>query len=43
MDHDVVGKHKPGMGITLGVIGGALLWATAWGGWRLFLYFLDIG
>jgi hypothetical protein len=43
MEHDGVSKHNPGKGITLGVIGSALLWITAWGGWRLFLYFLDIG
>ncbi len=43
MEHDAVGKHKPAMGIALGVISSGVLWATAWGGWRLFLYFLDIG
>jgi hypothetical protein len=43
MDHDAVGRHNPGKGIALGVIGGAVLWTTAWGGWRLFLYFLDVG
>jgi hypothetical protein len=43
MEHDAVGKHKPATGIALGVISSGVLWATAWGGWRLFLYFLDVG
>jgi hypothetical protein len=43
MDYDAAGKLKPALGIALGVISSGLLWATAWGGWRLFLYFLDIG
>jgi hypothetical protein len=30
------------MGIALGVISSGLLWVTAWEGWRLFLYFLDV-
>ena len=43
MERDGAGRLRPARGIALGVISSGMLWATAWGGWRLFLYLVADG